>query len=70
MRTLDYILWYSKDRGAVKWRPIFNERATGDTSLERYDQIEEEDGTIRPMKGATDLLDGKLRSGLRRLQFT
>ena len=38
--TVDFILWYSKDRECVKYRDIFVERMAGHVSSDRYDQID------------------------------
>ncbi len=45
--TVDYLIWYAKDREAVKFRPLYQPRAAGDPSLDRYDQILLPDGTTR-----------------------
>ena len=37
--TVDYLLWYGKDVENVKCRQLYVERKTGETSLDRYDQI-------------------------------
>jgi len=70
VRTLDYILWYARDRKAVKWRPLFDERSAGETSLERYDQVQDPDGNIRYINIDNDFANGQLKTGLRRLQYT
>jgi adenine-specific DNA-methyltransferase len=45
--TVDFIVWYAKDKEKVKYRQIYIERAAGDVSLSRYDNIELPDGTER-----------------------
>src|ERR1700674_289691 len=47
VRTLDYILWYSKALDTVKTRQLFWFKASGETSLERYDMISDELGNTR-----------------------
>jgi adenine-specific DNA-methyltransferase len=42
--TVDYIIWYAKDIERVKYRQINIFRKAGDTSLDRYDQLELSDG--------------------------
>jgi adenine-specific DNA-methyltransferase len=48
----DYILWYAKDKGLVKYRQIFFQKmpGVGRTTGARYDQVESADGkTRRPL---------------------
>jgi adenine-specific DNA-methyltransferase len=45
--TVDYLLWYAKDGGRVKYRQLYVRRALGDTSLDRYDQLLLPDGSGR-----------------------
>lgn len=62
--TMDYILWYAKEKTNIKFRPLLLPREIGDTSLDRYDQIELDDGTIRRLtiseiEGRSQLPKGK-----------
>jgi adenine-specific DNA-methyltransferase len=48
----DYIVWYSRDAEKAKFRPLFQtkELGKGETTGERYSQLESVDGTLqRPM---------------------
>ena len=45
--TYDYIVWYAREKKKIKFNPIFLPRDIGDKSLDRYDQIELQDGTER-----------------------
>ena len=45
--TLDYLIWYAKNKAVVKYRQLYEHRKAGDTSLDRYDQIELPSGSIR-----------------------
>ncbi len=38
--TIDFIIWYSKRKKSIKFRPLFLQRKIGDPSLDRYDRIE------------------------------
>jgi adenine-specific DNA-methyltransferase len=49
--TVDYILWYAKDKASVKYRQLFEEREPGDTALDRYDQVRESSGHMRRLTG-------------------
>ncbi|MBF0258633.1 MAG: site-specific DNA-methyltransferase [Desulfamplus sp.] len=62
--TLDYIVWYAKDKNRIKFHQLFLPRSVGDKSLDRYDQIELEDTTERRLlpdeiAGVIQLLEGK-----------
>ncbi len=70
VRTLDYVLWYGKDRDRVKWRALFEPRTAGETTLDRYDQVQLPDDTIRYLDVEEDFINGALKPGLRRLQLT
>ncbi len=56
--TVDYLIWYAKDREAVKFRPLYQSREAGDPSLDRYDEILLQDGTTRRLR--RDELAGKV----------
>jgi len=43
----DYILWYGKNKSAIKYRKIFHSRATGEGT--QFTHVRLPDGTIRPM---------------------
>ena len=47
--TVDYLLWYAKDRESAskRYRQLYLPRKAGDLSLDRYDHIELQDGTTR-----------------------
>jgi adenine-specific DNA-methyltransferase len=45
--TVDYLLWYAKDKPNTKYRQLYLQRMAGDLSLDRYDQVELPDGSSR-----------------------
>ncbi len=45
--TVDFILWYGKNKSQIKYRQLFTDRKKGHTSLDRYDQLLFIDGTRR-----------------------
>ena len=47
--TVDYLLWYAKDRTAAirSYRQLYLPRKAGDLSLDRYDHVELPDGSTR-----------------------
>lgn len=45
--TVDYILWYGKEKSLTKYRPLYEERMAGNTSLDRYDMLLLTDGKTR-----------------------
>lgn len=67
--TVDYLVWYGKDKTKIKSHKLFLDRKAGHTSLDRYDMIQLEDGTIRritPAEIGTNTLPAKSK----RLQLT
>lgn len=45
----DYILWYARDIERVRYRQIYLGKLLGENLAERYDQLELEDGSTRPI---------------------
>ena len=45
--TVDFILWFAKDKELAKYRQLYNMRVAGHVSSDRYDQVELADGTER-----------------------
>ena len=45
--TVDYIIWFTKDRGRSKYRQLFRTRQEGTTSLDRYDYVQNENGPLK-----------------------
>ena len=45
--TVDFLLFYAKDKPNMKFRRLFEERTVGDTSLDRYDMLLEASGGAR-----------------------
>jgi adenine-specific DNA-methyltransferase len=45
--TVDFLIWYAKDKSKAKYRQLYNERQPGHVSSDRYDQIEAPDGSER-----------------------
>ena len=50
--TVDYVLWYCRDREACKARNLFVERKAGHTSLDRYDQYQDSEFETRALTRA------------------
>jgi adenine-specific DNA-methyltransferase len=67
--TVDFLVWYARDKDKMKWHRLYEERRSGDTSLDRYDLAEENDGTIRRLT-AEELKSGELGEGIKRLRMT
>ena len=63
--TVDYLLWYAKNREKAKFRRLFTDRRIGDTSLDRYDMGMARDGEFsRLARGEIEpsgLAEGKQR---------
>ena len=66
--TVDYLLWYSKSIDHVKYRQLYSERKVGQTSLDRYDYLEFEDGSSRRLT-QEEMETGKIPSGSRRFKL-
>jgi len=49
--TVDYLIWYSKDKTRVKYQQLYMNRQVGDKSLDRYDML-----LISPLKVNHNLL--------------
>ena len=45
----DLIVWYAKNRDALKYRPVYVPRKVGDEGAEEYTNVELQDGSIRPL---------------------
>ena len=65
IKTLDFVLWYAKSHENTKIRQLYLSRLAGDTSLERYDQVHEQDGDLRRIT-PEERLFGALPDGARR----
>ena len=64
--TVDYLLWYAKDReiASSRYRQLYLPRKAGDLSLDRYDHVELPDGTTRrltasELRGELPIPDGR-----------
>ena len=63
--TVDFVLWYARTKGKVKYRQLYAERTAGHVSSDRYDQIELDDGEERRLK--RDELERKVEIPLGRI---
>jgi adenine-specific DNA-methyltransferase len=43
----DYLLWYARDRGQVRFKPILQEKRFGGVGSKEYTNVELADGTVR-----------------------
>ncbi len=66
--TVDYVLWYAKERGIGKFRRLLTDRKTGHTSLDRYDQYQIAEHDTRPLTNEEKKDDTEL-DPLRRFQL-
>ncbi|MBC5782656.1 site-specific DNA-methyltransferase [Ramlibacter sp. USB13] len=46
-QTVDYLLFYARDKTRVKFRPLYVERQTGSPGLDRYDLAMDQGGLVR-----------------------
>src|SRR5262249_33877855 len=56
--TCDYLLWYAKEREAVKFRKLFVPKILGSAGATEYKRVELADSTIRPVSEFLD--EGRL----------
>jgi adenine-specific DNA-methyltransferase len=61
--TLDYLLWYARDRDRLKFRRIFAGKELGGAGGAKYDQVQLASGERRPMTQAEK--GGELHDGAR-----
>ena len=62
--TVDYIIWYSKDKSKLKYRQLYLPRKAGHPSLDRYEYVELPDGkifklTVEYIRGEKEIPEGK-----------
>ena len=68
----DYVAWYAKDLGTVKYRQLYIEKASGDESNpgRRYDQVQLADGSTRPLNSEERGDPSVVPAGARQYQLT
>lgn len=66
--TTDYLVWYAKDKKHVKYHKLYLERKAGDPSLDRYDYVELDNGTVRRVT-PDELRDKRFLSSHRIFQY-
>ena len=52
--TVDFIIWYAKDRKSARYSQLYAPRKSGDPSLDRYDQLRESSGASGPFRDGED----------------
>ncbi|CAN5439742.1 site-specific DNA-methyltransferase [soil metagenome] len=57
----DFVLWYAKDSGAIKYRQIYSEKNEGFDPGGKYSYVEEPDGKRRRAKDSDISPDSKVR---------
>lgn len=67
--TVDYIIWYAKDKTKAKYHQLYLDRNIGDTSLDRYDYIELKNGQIQRLTRPQILGTEKMPEG-KRMRYT
>ena len=45
--TVDFLIWYAKEKNILKYRQLYTPRQVGHTSLDRYDLMMDSNGTTR-----------------------
>jgi adenine-specific DNA-methyltransferase len=62
--TVDYIIWYTKNKSNAKYRQLYKGREAGTSSLDRYDYVETLDGSVlritaKAIRGEDELPNGE-----------
>ncbi len=68
-QTIDFLLLYAKNKDAVKYRQLYQERTKGTLALDRYDLVQKADGSLRRLHDE-ELRSGVVENGGRRVQLT
>jgi adenine-specific DNA-methyltransferase len=66
--TVDYLIWYSKDKIRVKYQQLYVNRHVGDKSLDRYDMLLMSNGQSRRLS-TEEIQSGELKDEGRRYQL-
>lgn len=67
--TVDYLIWYARDKERAKYNQLYVGRRLGDTSLDRYDMVQLSDGGSRRLT-SIEISSGQIPEGSRRFQLT
>ncbi len=68
-QTVDYILFYAKNKSVVKYRQLYLERQVGTPSLDRYDLVIDQIGAVRRVT-ASEATSASLGEGAARGRLT
>jgi len=66
--TVDYLLWFARDKERIKYRQLYIQRMVGDTSLDRYDMLLSKDGKTRRLT-QEEAESGDVQDGAKRYQL-
>ena len=66
--TVDYLVWYGKNKSIIKYRQLFIDRALGSASLDRYDQALLRDGKHRRLT-VNEIKTGVIPEAAKRYQL-
>ncbi|WP_208022667.1 site-specific DNA-methyltransferase [Desulfonema ishimotonii] len=66
--TVDYLIWYAKDKNKLKYQQLYNFREAGSKSLDRYDLLCKEDGTSRRLS-KEEIKSGEIKESGERYQL-
>jgi len=68
-QTVDYVLFYAKNRSLVKYRQLYLDRQAGTPSLDRYDLVLDQTGKVRRVTAA-EASSVSLGEGVSRARLT
>ncbi|MDH7478968.1 MAG: site-specific DNA-methyltransferase, partial [Syntrophomonadaceae bacterium] len=67
-RTVDYLIWYGKEKSKLKYNQLYLQRSAGDTALDRYDMVLLSNGKSRRLT-PEEIESNKIPEGGRRYQL-
>ena len=67
--TSDYVIWYSKNRAAVKYRQLYRERSLGEEGADAYTNVLLPNGRMRALTKEELSNPSSLEAGLRPFRF-
>ncbi len=66
--TVDYLIWFAKDKNRAKYNQLYSQRNVGDKSLDRYDMLLLPDGNKRRLS-REEMQTGEIPAGSARYQL-
>jgi adenine-specific DNA-methyltransferase len=68
IRTVDYLIWYSKETNKAKFRTLYSFREPGEKSLDRYDMLDGINNKARRLT-KNEMVTGQIEANTKRFQL-